>query len=139
MAVICNKFNLSKHQCPDLVIPRCTISHWLPTAPGVSIMLSRSLLGYICSLSFLPPARCILSILESTLQKTLQASLNDPLGASPALDLSCSGQGTQTSVSLGLSNVYPVLASAGAERQVAGKCLVTRAGDLVWLPRPISF
>lgn len=69
-------------------------------------------------------------ILGGTLQKTLQASLNDPLGASPALDLSCSGQGTQTSVSLGLSNVYPVLASASAERQVVGKCLVIRAGAL---------
>lgn len=68
---------------------------------------------------------------RSTLQKALQASLNGPLGASPALDLlSCSGQGTQTSVSLGLSNVYPVLASAGAERQVVGKCLVTRVGAL---------
>lgn len=102
-------------------------------------MFSCSVLSDICPLSFLPLAQLArsihrflvsLSVLESTLQKTLQPSLNDPLGASPALDLSCSGQGTQTSVSPGLSNVYPVLASADAERQVVGKCLVTRAGAL---------
>lgn len=109
--------------------------HGLSTAHGISLMPSRRILSYTYFLSSLTPTEaCKIheQIPEQPRVYTTQDSsgLQASLVASPALGLACLGQGTQTSVSLGLSNVYSVLASTGAERQVVSKCLVTRAGAL---------